>query len=298
MTKIEVIMLGTSGSTPTKERNLPSMAIRYDGKIFLFDCGEGTQRQMFRYHLNISKIAGIFITHIHGDHIIGIAGLVRTLALYNRSEPLSIYIPEGYQKRVEMLLNFDKVTIGYPIRVVGIKSGNIFKDRTISIKAFKLKHSVLSYGYIFKENDRYNFIKAKAIAAGIEGVMFSSITKKKKLKIKGTIVKIEDITKEVIGKKIVYATDTRPSAYTIRAASSADLLIHDATYEENESQLAKMRMHSTAREAAIIAKKSSVKRLILTHISARYKNTELHIEESKKVFKNTDIAVDGMRLII
>jgi len=253
---------------------------------------------MFRYHINISKIVGIFITHIHGDHIIGIAGLVRTLALYNRSQPLFIYIPEGYQKRAEMLLNFDKLVIGYPIKIIGIKNGNIFRNKSISIKAFKLKHSVPSYGYIFRENDTYHFIKERAVALGIKGVMFSNLTKNKRIKIDGKIVKIRDVTDRVRGKRIVYATDTRPSPYTIRAANSADLLIHDASYEDREANLAKMRMHSTASEAAIIAKRSSAKKLILTHISARYKDTNLHLKESKRIFRNTDIAIDGMRLII
>ncbi len=298
MAKIEITMLGTSGSAPTKERNLSSTAIRYDGKVFLFDCGEGTQRQMFKYHLNISKIAGIFITHIHGDHIIGIAGLIRTLALYNRLHPLPIYVPEGYKKNVERLIDFDKAMIGYRIDIIDVKSGNVFKNKDISIRAFKLKHSITSYGYVFKENDTFHFIKSKASAIGIKGEMFSNLVKNKRMKIKGNTIKLEEVTEKKHGKKIVYATDTRPSAYTVRAAASADLLIHDASYEDKELNLARMRMHSTAREAATIADKSSAKLLILTHISTRYKDTKLHLEESKEIFENTKIAEDGMKLII
>ncbi len=298
MRDIEIIVLGTAGSAPTKERGLSAIAIRYDGRIFLMDCGEGTQRQMMRYGLNISKIDAIFITHIHGDHVIGIAGLMRTLALYNRTRPLNIYVPEGYENNVKMLVDFDAAMILYKVNIVGVHSGKIYSDGGISVRAFRLRHSIPAYGYAFSEDDRPHFIKSEAKRLGIDGRMFSEIEKRGRITANGKTVRLSQITKTVKGKKVVYAADTRPVQSTLAAARDADLLIHDSSYASEDAELARSRMHSTAEEAAKIAKRAGAKRLLLTHLSARYKNVNAHLKESRRIFRNTDVAEDGMRIVV
>ncbi len=290
-------MLGTSASAPTKERGLSSAAIRYDGKIFLMDCGEGTQMQMLKLGLNIYRIEGIFLTHIHGDHVIGIAGIARTLSLYGKTSPLRIYIPKGYAKGISMLINFDNPIFKYKVEVIEVGSGKVYSDQKVQVSAFKLRHSVETYGYIFEEKKKPKFtIEAKRL--GIRGKLFADIQKKGYLNINGKKIRMEDVSSTQNGRKIVYALDTRPSPSTIRAANDADLLIHEATYSKNEKKLAVERMHSTSEEAATVAKKAGVKRLILTHISTRYKEPEDNLKEARSVFKNCDIAKDGFKIVI
>jgi ribonuclease Z len=288
---IKVTFLGTGGSTPTKFRGLPSTALEHDGKLFLFDCGEGTQRQCIYYSVNISKIKAIFLSHIHGDHTIGIAGLMRTLALNKRTEPLEIYIPKGYEKQLSELMGFDRALIGYKILIKPIESGVIYKGRDFEICAFKLNHTISTYGFAFKEKDGLNFIKSKV--NGVKGEMFKVLLTKKSIKVGNRTIRLKDVTIVKPGRKVVYATDTRPANTTLIAAKNADLLIHESTYGAAEKDLAKQRGHSTTLEAAAIAKKAKAKRLVLMHLSARYRSTEQLLKETKAVFNNTEIAKDG-----
>lgn len=293
-----ITMLGTSGSAPTKERALPSMAIEYEGSVYLFDCGEGTQSQLLKYSISPAKIDNIFVSHVHGDHIIGIAGLVRTLALNNRAKPLTIFVPRRHEGSIRALLTFDRAILKYPITVKGIKSGEIIKDRDITISAFRLNHSISTYGFVFKVNDRLRFDKERCRKLGIKGVMFSELQKKGSLKVNGKTIRLKSITTLKKGKKVVYVADTRPSKEAIKASRDADILIHEATYTEQLKELARQRKHSTAREAATIARLSKSRMLVLFHISARYKSTNVLLNEAKIVFKNTRMAYDGMKIPI
>ncbi len=295
---IRITFLGTAGSAPTKERNLPSVAIEYDGSTYLFDCGEGTQRQMSTYSLNPYRIKGIFITHIHGDHVIGLAGLVRTLALTKRTEPLYLFVPKGEESKVMPLLTFDRALISYKIIIKGVKSGEIFKGKGFSVMAFKLKHSIPTYGFAFKEDDRYRFDKEKSKRLGLKGDAFSKLVSRGSIKIRNKTIQLKDVAEKVMGRKVVYAADTRPAQTTIEAAKDAEILIHETTYTDEFRNLAKERLHSTAAEGATVAKNAKAKRLIIFHMSARYKSAEPLIKEAKKVFKNTTQAYDGMQITI
>jgi len=290
---IRVVMLGTSGSTPTKARGMPAVAVVYEGSVYLFDCGEGTQMKMMKYGINMSKIEAIFITHAHGDHILGIAGLVRTLALNKRTTPLTIFVPKGYEKTIQTLISFDRALISYPIEVKGVTSGTVYKGAGIKVSAFKLVHTIPACGYVFSKEEKRRFDKEKCRKLGIKGKMFAELEARKRIKIDGRLVKLGDVTYEVGGKKIVYASDTRPAAGTIRASGGADLLIHEATYLERDIEKAKKRGHSTAAEAASVARKAKVKMLVLTHISARYRSTIMSLNEAKKGFDNVIVARDG-----
>ncbi len=301
---LKLIILGTSGAAPTKSRGLAAVAVENEGKMYLFDCGEGTQRQMLKFGANISKVQSIFITHTHGDHIFGIPGMLRSMDLYGRDYPLNIYVPKGYEDRIEVLAKFDSFKPRYQINVIPIESGEIYRNKFINVKAFGLKHSIASYGYMIAENDSFNFIKEKCDSLGIKGKMYRELLEKGKIAVqnKGSSqpieVKIEDVSVPKVGKKIAYATDTMPSDETAKAAAGADILIHEATYTEEFKSLAIERMHSTAIDAAKIAKKAGVKELILIHFSTRYKTTSMLVHQSKSIFKDTIAAKDGMNISI
>ncbi|MDE1850719.1 MAG: ribonuclease Z [Candidatus Micrarchaeota archaeon] len=290
---IKVTLLGTSGSTPTKSRGMPSVALTYNGRVYLFDCGEGTQMRMLEYGVNISKVETVFLSHIHGDHVIGIAGLIRTLALNNRQKPLVIHVPKGQESGIKSLIVFDKAIIKYQIIVKGIGGGTVYKGDGFEVDAFRLNHQITTLGYVFNESDKLRFIKDKCKALGIKGEMFAQLGKKGKIKIGKRTIRIKDVTTLQKGKKVLYVTDTRPMTGTVRAARNAEILIHEAAYTEKEKNLAKERKHSTAYEAAHIAKLAKAKLLIITHLSARHRNPDALYQEARKVFKNTVIGNDG-----
>ena len=290
---IKTIVLGIAGSAPTKERHLPSIVIVREGDMLMFDCGEGTQFQLLKYDLNAVKIKAIFLSHAHGDHTIGIAGLVRTMALNSRKAPLYIFVPEGYERIVNSLIVFDKALITYPIIIKGIKQGVVYKGKGYQVSAFRLNHTIPTYGYVFKEDDRLRFIADKAKKAGIKGTMFSELQRKGSITVKGRRISIGQLTTRQVGRKIVYAADTRPTAATVAAAKGADILIHEASYGDAEKELAVQRKHSTSEEAAETAKKAGVKRLFLTHISARHRDTTGFLAAARKIFPKTAIAKEG-----
>lgn len=295
---IRITFLGTSGSVPTPDKSLPSIALERNGETFLFDCGEGAQRQMMRYKLNMSRIRAIFLTHIHCDHSIGIAGLVRTLSLMKRTAPMQIFVPKGDEKRIAPLLDFDRAKTNYKIEIKTIQQGTVYRGKGFTVEAFRLIHPVSTFGFAFKEDDKIHFIKDKAKKAGLKGTMFSEILAKGRLRVKNRVINLKEITTIEKGKKVVYATDTRPSKNTINAAKGADLLIHEATYSTNEQNLAKERSHSTATEAAQTARSAKVKKLLLLHISTRYRDESIIVNEARKTFKNTEAAKDGMQVNI
>ena len=294
----EVTLLGTAGSAPTKSRSLPGIYLSYEGDAFLFDCGEGTQIQLLKYGLNSHKIRAIFLSHIHGDHVIGIAGIVRTLALNNRTEELKIFIPKGYEKAVKLLITFDKAMVNYPIKIIGINSGEIFKGKNFSISSFRLNHTIPTYGFIFKEKDSLKFDIKKCKVLGIKGEMFKELELKGHIFINGKKHHLRTLSSVKHGRKVAYASDTRPSKETEKAAKNADLLIHESSYTNEYLELAKSRKHSTSIEAATVAKNSKVKLLVLTHFSARYKDDFELIKEATRIFKNTTAGTDGYKIVL
>jgi len=295
---IKTIILGTAGSSPTRTRRMPSVVIIYEGDILMFDCGEGTQFQMLEYGINPVKVKAIFLSHVHGDHTIGIAGLIRTMALNSRKEPLLIFVPRGYERTIRNLIVFDKAIISYPIEIKGIKSGKVYATKDYEIDAFKVTHTIATYGYAFKEKDRLKFNRELAHKLGMRGEMFSEIIKKGYVMVGKNKIMLAKIARKQEGKKIVYATDTRPSRTTEIAARNADLLIHEASYKDAEKKLAQKRKHSAAGEVAELAKRAHVKRLVLTHISARHKTDDELVRDARRHFKEAVVAKDGYTLVI
>jgi ribonuclease Z len=289
---MEVFIIGSSCAIPTAERNLPAVAIRHEGKIYLFDCGEGTQREMLKDGLNIAKIDAIFISHMHADHFIGVGGLIRTLALTQSNGGIKIFTPQP--NTLKNFISFAQAN--FNIEIKKVESGLVFEEKDFEIHAFKLNHVIPTYGFIFKEKDKIKFDKQKVKKLKIKGEMFKELLEKKRINVGGKEIKLSEVSYVKKGRKIAYVADTAFSKEIVKFVKDADLLIHEATYSKNEEELAKERKHSTAEQAAKIAKMAKAKKLVLFHISNRYKQPEILEKEARKIFKNTILAYDGLKI--
>ncbi len=293
---LKLVVLGSSAAVPSTERGLSAIGLRYEGDVYLFDCGEGTQRQMMKYGLSFFKVKAIFITHTHADHIVGVAGLAQTLDLSGRTEPLPIFCPAGQERDIEALLSISKYS--YQIEVRGIGEGEILKGKGFSVSAFPVAHSRPSLGYVFETGPRRNFDEEKCEKLGIKGKMFGELEEKGEAVVKGKKIRYQDVTTEKPGIKVAYTGDCAPGESTVLAAKGADLLIHEATYGSDHEKEAFENKHSTAAQAAAIAKKAGVKRLLLTHISGRYKETAQLEKEAREIFPDSDAAEDGAEALL
>lgn len=283
----EVTMLGTSSGAPTAERGLSAIAVRREGDVFLLDCGEGTQRQLMRFGVSYMRVKAIFITHLHLDHFLGVFGLIETMALNERKEKLAIYGPAG-SKSVFGKKDFVEIV------EADEKFSHDFGEFTVS--SFATSHAAGGMGFVFEEKERRRFHEEKAKGLGIKGPMFSEIMNKGSLVIGGKKVLLKNVTYAQAGKKLAYTGDTEPCASVAKAAKGADLLIHEATFASDRKKEAKEARHSTAEDAAKAAKKAGCKKLLLTHISGRYRDTSPLLSEAKKIFPDTLVAHDGMKL--
>lgn len=281
---LRIIFLGTSGGTPSVERGMPAIALKYEGELMLWDCGEGSQRQLMRYKVGYGSISSIFITHPHIDHYLGMYGLLETLKMSSASpKRLRAFLPKGVEVQ------------GYPfIEQSPLKSGELLRTRDFTVSAFQVKHCRGSYGLVFEEKEKVKFHEEKAHSLGLKGKLFREIQQKGVVKTPKREVRLEDVTWTKPGRKIVYSGDCVKDENMVEVAKGADLLIHEATFESSLKDEALERMHSTALDAAEVAKAANVKRLIITHISPRYSDGNLLLEEATKVFPHTEIAYDGM----
>ena len=293
--KFEIFFLGTSAGVPSVERNMPCIAVRANGNVYLFDAGECCQKQLMKYKVGYGSIRNIFISHLHLDHFLGIYGLIETLRMTTdiKFEKLNIFAPKGFSSLLINKWDF--------LNIQKIRQGKLIKEYDIEIGAFKTKHVKNSYGFYIKEEDRIKFNAEKAHSLGIRGELFRKIKERGSLTINGREVLLEEISYKIRGRKIVYTGDTMYSENTIKFSEGADVLIHEATFDESLREDALKSSHSTVKDAALIAKKAGVRTLVLTHISARYKkeNSNLLIEEAKKYYDGDIlVAYDGMILKI
>ncbi|WP_292462719.1 ribonuclease Z [Methanolobus sp.] len=295
---LRVTFLGTGGSLPTPERNPSAIMINREGELMLFDCGEGAQQQMMRAKTGMKALSSIFITHFHADHILGIPGLIQTMSFHGRTEPLKIYGPHHVHEFARILSALGYYKLRFEIDAVDLEPGDIIKRDGYSIHAIKTQHSVPSVGYALIEDERIGrFDRDKAIELGVPpGPLFSKLHRGEPVEVNGrTITSVEVVGEPRPGRKIVYSGDTRPCPEILEASRDADLLIHDSTLANDQQEWAKESMHSTAEEAALLAKEANVSMLILTHISSRYSDdAEPLLKEAKKVFENVTIAEDLM----
>lgn len=295
----KIVFLGTSEATPTAKKGQIAIFLKYMGENLLIDCGEGTQRQMKIAGVSPTSITRIFITHWHGDHILGLPGLIQTLALNNYSHVLKIYGPRGTKRFMGLMLRLFifKQKLKTEIHEID-KNGKFLDCRDFYMEAYKMKHFTPCLAYRFVEKDKrkikQGFIKK------IPGKLLGQLQKGKSIRYKGKKITSKQATFFKHGKKIVFILDTLYNENCIKAARNADVLISEATFLDSEHpDKARERGHLTAKQTGIIAKKAKVKELYILHISQRYANKKKEqqiVNEAKKQFKKTKLAEDFMRI--
>ena len=298
---IRVVFLGTSGSVPTLKRSLPSVMVQCPREQWMFDCGESTQRQMMQAKVSFHKKLKVFLTHLHGDHVLGLPGVLQTMALMDRKEPVSVYGPVGIKDFLLCAKETLKFGLTFPVEISEILSEGIILDKEeYSVEAARSNHAVDSYAYAFIEKPRPGkFYPKKALTLGVpEGELWSKLQDGEEIKLADDrVVKPSDVMGPLrSGRKIVYTGDTRPFEGFAKFAAGADLVIHDCTFDDSLSEKAAVDGHSTPSQAAGQAKAAGAKRLVLTHISARYPDASVLLEQAKKVFAHTMLAEDFMEL--
>jgi ribonuclease Z len=301
MMSIRVTFLGTAGSVPTPERGLPSVLVQRGNEQLMLDCGEGVQRQMVKAKVGFHKKMKILISHMHGDHVLGLPGLLQTMALMDRQRKVEVYGPEGVKRFLEGTREVLQFGLTFPVEIHEVyDAGVICKEEDYAVDAVWSNHVVPSLAYAFVEKPRAGrFYPDKALALGVpEGELWSKLQHGDKVRLSDDrVVKPEDVVGPPRpGRKIVYTGDTRPFKGFARFAAGADLVIHDATFDEALDEKALEDGHSTPSQAAEEAAKAKAKKLVLTHISARYVDAGLLLEQALKVFGNTVVAEDFMVL--
>ena len=300
---LRITFLGTAGSVPTPKRSLPAILIQRKGEQLMFDCGEGVQRQMITAKAGLHRKMKVFISHMHGDHVLGLPGLLQTMALLDRERKLDVYGPPGIKRFIESIRETVQFVLTFPIEIQEIEeAGVICNEEEYNVQTVWANHVIPSLAYALVEKSRSGrFYPQKAKNLDVpEGPMWSKLQHGCKVKLPdGRVVEPEEVLGSPRpGRKIVYTGDTRPFKGLVKFADGADLLIHDATFDDDLAERAMEDGHSTSSQAAEDAKKAKVKRLVLTHISARYGDTSLLLEQAQKIFKNTQVAEDFMRVEI
>jgi ribonuclease Z len=297
---LSLTFLGTGAACPTVDRNVSSIALHREGEMLLFDCGEGTQRQMMRYGVGFS-FKDIFFTHYHADHMLGVIGLFRTMGLLDRTEGVTLYGPRGGQRILGNALQVGIERNKFPVDIVEVNPGDRLGRGDYELAVFETEHRADTVGYALVEHDRLGrFDPERARELGVpEGPLWGQIHKGKSV----TLPTGETVAPEQLvgptrpGRTVVLSGDTRPHAPVIAAARGADLLVHEATFGQEERARAVETGHSTAREAAMVAKEAGVKRLVLTHISARYtREAPELLAEALEIFPDVQVARDGLTI--
>jgi ribonuclease Z len=286
--EFSVMFAGTAGSVPSARRGLPALSVRRGAERILIDCGEGTQRQLLRSG-GLSDLTDIFITHLHVDHWLGLPGLLQTFSLRDRERPLAVHGPPGM---AELMRSMRRVygKLGFALEVVELEAGESVRRDTLEIHAVNVRHRVLAYGYVLVEDPRPGRFDAElATALGVTpGPDFGRLQRGE---IVAGVHPEQVIGERRQGRKLVVSGDTGPCETLAIAAHAADLLVHEATFGEEERERARLTGHSTAAQAAQIAADAEVKLLALTHISSRYSGSELR-DEARAIFQPSELPRD------
>jgi len=291
---LDVLFIGTAGSAPTARRGLPSTLVRRGGDRFLFDCGEGTQRQLLR-SIGLIELEEIFVTHFHADHFLGLPGMLKTFSLRGRERPLTVYGPPGLRSLFEAL----RAVVGkntYELSLVELEPNEPLERDGFRIAPFEVAHRVRAYGYALIEDDRPGrFDEARAVELGLQpGPDFGRLQRGEPV---GGVQPSDVLGEARPGRKIVMTGDSAPCEMTKVVAHGADVLIHEATFAHEDADRARETSHSTAREAAQLAAAAGVRMLALTHVSPRYAGGELR-DEARAIFPNTIVPRDFDRVEI
>ncbi len=299
---MRAIFLGTSGGIPTPRRSLPAVALMHEGEIMLFDCGEGAQTQFMRKGIGFGRLTKIFITHIHGDHLSGLMGLFMTLTMLEREAPLEVYGPPGLAEFFGSLERDIKLRARFPYSIHVAAPGMVVRCDGFHVEAAPVNHSVPCLAFAVQESVRpgkFDLDRARELGVP-EGPLFGSLQKGETVSLPdgGTVSPSDVLGPPRKGRRVVYCTDTVYHPQIIPFCRDADLLIHESMFAEDMKDEARMRKHSTAAEAAGIARAAGVRRLALTHISARYLDTSDIQEQARAVFPETTVARDLMEIEI
>ncbi len=291
---LELLFLGTGASVPSRDKATSCIAVRHGSDIILMDCGEGSQRQLMISPFSFMKIKTILITHLHGDHVFGLPGLLQTMSLSGRTEPLTIYGPKGIRNCVDSFMSVTEGETIYPVEIVEVSGGERLLSGDMTIDVYPTEHGMPSVGFTVREPDRPGKLdKEKAMSLGLqEGPEMSRI--KNGETIRG-ISPEQVLGPDVKGCSISYTGDTMRCDSVIEGSRGVTALIHESTYMSSEDELASEHFHSTALQAAEVAKAAEVGHLLLTHVSNRYDDLSVVEDEARRVFPNVN-AVRDMEL--
>ncbi|MBI4981418.1 ribonuclease Z [Candidatus Woesearchaeota archaeon] len=294
---VDITFLGTSCMQPTKARNHSSFLLQFNAENILFDCGEGTQRQIRIAGVKPAKITRLLISHWHGDHVFGIPGLLSSMGADQFAKKLYIYGPEGSKKYLEHLLKSFAVKDIIEFEVKEVSSGVFFENEEFELEAQPLRHSSSCVGFAFVEKDRLRVDMSKANKFGLkEGPVLGKLQRGEDVMVNEKKIKSKDVTYLVKGRKISYVADTIPCAGANKLAKDADLLISEGTHLSDIAEKTEKYMHLTVKDAAILASENNAQKLIITHISPRYKSTADIVTEARTYFDNTIVAEDFLRV--
>jgi ribonuclease Z len=298
---MKLVFLGTSAAQPTLQRALTCICLEKDGEILMFDAGEGSQISYLKSGLGWNKKMKIFVTHLHGDHCIGILGLLQTMTLQKRTESIEIYGPDGIEEFIAANIKVLNFGLSFPVMITSVKEEIIVNEKTYSVTACEAEHSVLAFSYVFQEKDKPGrFFPEKAKDLGVpEGELWNKLQSGDEVQVGDKIVKSSDVLGEKRpGKKIGISGDTRPTKKLEEFFKNCDYLSFDSTFSHELLEKAKETHHSTAVEAAQLAKNANVSNLILTHFSARYNDESVLLDEAKTKHSSVIAAKDLLEIEI
>lgn len=294
---MQIIFLGTSCAVPTKTRNHSSFFLSYGSEGILFDCGEGTQRQLKIAGIKPTKITKVLISHWHGDHVLGLPGLVSTLGISEYNKTLRIYGPDSSKEFIDHMFKASIFEQRIEIEIIEVKEGQFYSGKDYSLEAYPLDHIKTTIGFRFVEKDKRKINVSAIKKLGIpQGPLLGKLQAGKTITWKGKTVSPKETTYVVKGKIIAYLTDSVPNKNSIKVAQDADILISEATYSSKLEEKAEKYRHMTAKQAGLIANQANVKKLVLTHFSTRYKNIHELEEDARNVFDDVIAAKDFMKI--
>jgi ribonuclease Z len=298
---MKLVFLGTSAAQPTENRGLSCICLERDGEILMFDAGEAAQISYMKSGLGWNKKMKLFVTHLHGDHCIGILGLLQTMSMQHRTETLEIFGPNGIEEFIAANIKVLNFGLSFPVLINIIKEGKVFENKKYSIYVSKANHSITAFSYLFEEKDKpgiFNLEKAKELGIP-EGELWNKLQNGNEIIINDKIIYPEQVLGEKrAGKKIGISGDTMPTDKLEKFFENCDYLIFDSTFLDKEKQKAQDTCHSTAKQAAILGNNAKVKNLVLTHFSARYKDEVEHLKEASEIHDSVITARDLLEIEI
>ena len=296
------IVLGTSSGRPTARRNVSAGVLAREGEWLLFDCGEGTQYQLLRTDLRLSRMRYVFVTHLHGDHVLGLPGLLGTLNLSRHERPVTVYGPPGIERYLRDVFRSIFFRPNFPLDVREVEAGTVLDTDAFAVEARRLNHRVTAFGYAVHEKPRPGHFRIDdAVRLGVPaGPLYGLLQRGESVTLPDgrTVVASDIVDPDRPGLRVAYCTDTGPSEAAVELARDADLLIHEATYTTDMREEAEERGHSTAAGAAAVARDAGARQLLITHFSPRYDDTAPLLAEARAVFANTIAARDLLEVDI